>query len=710
LKVCARNVPTVREIEMSQMIPSEHRAEEAAPSEVKFALLKSTPLRLVIVGVAYWLAVIYAIELVSPVDKLALFWPPNAIAVTGLIFAKKRHWPAFLLVIALAYFAGRVPSGHFPPYVYIGLCSANVVEILIVAGLVRRLAGEPSFPGNLLATLSAAIWAVIPATAVSAVIGAAFVVSAIPDAAYIKTAIGWFTGDISGLVLVLPVLLAWLGLGPPSLRSLNPMELIEGSGIFLTFIAVCGLVVVYLSDISQISAIFPYLAFPVLIWTAFRSGTRRTTTVVLAFGLFAISLTFFGYGPFHFQGLSDFAQVNLMKAGLTTIGLTTIFLNLVVVGREKIERELRESRADYRNLLEGSIQGLLIASVDRKPLFVNNECAAIFGYGSAEEIMALESTLPLIAPHELDRLDNIRDPYVSGTADQITVYEFEGVRKDGTHIWLELRGGAVEWRGQRASHLALVNITERKQAEEQLRLALMDAERANQAKSEFLATMSHELRTPLNAIIGFSDMIQGQFFGAIGSEKYKEYAYDIRTSGEHLLALINDILDLSAIEAGKQPLVREELNIREVAADCTPVIAQAASEKNIELSIQVPDGLPPLFADNRAIKQILFNLLSNAVKYTPDQGKIVLKATAKNGVHTFEISDNGIGVAAEKLPGLTDPFFRTESNPHLSQEGSGLGLAIVKSLVGLHGGELHIKSDVGVGTTVTVTLPISKTV
>ena len=683
----------------------EHAAGEVMASEEDFAFLKSMPVRLATLGVSYWLAVIYAVELVSPIDKIALFWPANAIAVTALIFTKRRHWPLFLLVTALAYFAGRMPSGHFPLYVYFGLCSANIAEILIVAGLARHLAGKPSFPDNLIATLSTALWAAIPAAAASTLIGGAFVVSAIPNAAYIKTAIGWFTGDISGLVLVLPVLLTWLGLGVPSPRLLNPAQLVESTGIFLAFIALCGLVVVYLSDMSQISAIFPYLAFPVLIWTAFRSGFRRTTSAVLAVGLFAISLTFFGYGPFHFQGLSDFAQVNLMKAGLTTIGLTTIFLNLVVVGRERTERDLRESQADYRNLMEGSIQGVLIASVDRKPLFANNECAAIFGYGSAEEIMALESTLPLIAQHELDRLDKIRAPYVSEFTDQTTVYEFEGVRKDGSRIWLELRGGAVEWRGQRASHLALVDITERKRAEEQLRLALVDAEHANQAKSEFLATMSHELRTPLNAIIGFSDMIEGQFFGALGSEKYGEYARDIRKSGGHLLTLINDILDLSAIEAGKQPLVREALMVGEVAADCTPVIAQAASEKNIELSIEVPDGLPPLFADKRAVKQILFNLLSNAVKYTPDYGKILFKATATNGIHTFAISDNGIGVAAEKLPGLTDPFVRSETNPHLTQEGSGLGLAIVKSLVGLHGGELDIKSEVGVGTTVKVMLP-----
>ena len=249
------------------------------------------------------------------------------------------------------------------------------------------------------------------------------------------------------------------------------------------------------------------------------------------------------------------------------------------------------------------------------------------------------------------------------------------------------------------------DITEQRQAEDARDTALQEAERANQAKSDFLATMSHELRTPLNAIIGFSDMIQGQYFGALGTKKYREYAIDIHNSSEHLLSLINDILDLSTIEAGKQPLAKEDLIVKDLAADCAPMISRAANEKNVKFSVEVPDTHPLLFADRRAVKQILFNLLSNAVKYTPDGGKILLKATATAKFHTFEVSDTGIGVPAEKLSTLTDPFTRVETDPHKPQQGTGLGLAIVNSLVNLHGGKLKIRSEVGRGTSVKVKLP-----
>ena len=249
------------------------------------------------------------------------------------------------------------------------------------------------------------------------------------------------------------------------------------------------------------------------------------------------------------------------------------------------------------------------------------------------------------------------------------------------------------------------DVSEQRRAEEARDEALAEAEQANQAKSDFLATMSHELRTPLNAIIGFSEMIEAEYFGALGSEKYKEYAHDIHSSSEHLLSLINDILDLSAIEAGKQPLTKEDLIVKDLVADCTPIISSASNEKNIAFSVEVPDNLPLLFADRRAVKQILLNLLSNAVKYTPEGRKILLKISATVEFHSFEVSDTGIGVPAEKLSTLTNPFVRTESDPHQPQEGSGLGLAIVKSLVDLHGGELNIKSEVGRGTSVQVMLP-----
>jgi len=254
------------------------------------------------------------------------------------------------------------------------------------------------------------------------------------------------------------------------------------------------------------------------------------------------------------------------------------------------------------------------------------------------------------------------------------------------------------------------DITELKQANEARQLALAEAQQANRAKSEFLATMSHELRTPLNAIKGFSEMFIGQFFGALGSPKYEEYAHDIRDSSEHLIDLVNDVLDLSAVEAGKQFLTKENLNVHDIIMDLSPIIATASDRKRITFSVDVSTDSAALHADRRAMKQILINVLSNAVKFTPAGGRVTLKVTVSNGHQVFEVSDTGEGIAADKLPSLTDPFVRAESDPHKTHEGTGLGLAIVKSLVDLHGGELTIESEVGKGTTLTVMIPSQGTV
>ncbi len=376
-----------------------------------------------------------------------------------------------------------------------------------------------------------------------------------------------------------------------------------------------------------------------------------------------------------------------------------------ITERKRAEEALRESEAQLAEAQNLANLGRWEWDLREGVNLCSAEKAAMLGLPPQACVLSEDDFLAFVHP---DDREELRSRFARFLKDgQSYEMDYRIIRQDGKTCTLHERTKAVTDGQGRVTHIigTVQDITERKRAEEQLRLALMDAEQANQAKSDFLATMSHELRTPLNAIIGFSDMIEGQFFGALGSEKYREYARDIQKSSKHLLALVNDILDLSAIEAGKQLPVKEDLIVKDVAADCTPIIANAASEKNIEFSVEVPDDLPPLCADRRAVKQILLNLLSNAVKYTPEDGKIMLKAKAANGIHTLEVSDTGMGVPAEKLSNLTDPFVRTESDPHKSHEGTGLGLAIVKSLVDLHGGELDINSDVGIGTTVTVTLP-----
>ena len=232
------------------------------------------------------------------------------------------------------------------------------------------------------------------------------------------------------------------------------------------------------------------------------------------------------------------------------------------------------------------------------------------------------------------------------------------------------------------------------------------AEEANQAKSKFLANMSHELRTPLNAIIGFSEIMESAMFGPLGAEKYHEYCSDIRSSGQFLLDVINDILDMSKIEAGRIRLDFEDLSLDALLSEAMRVVSARVQEKQVTLSSRVAPDLH-LRADRRALKQIALNLLSNAVKFTPAGGRITVRGRAADGCIVLGIADSGIGIAKDALTRLGRPFEQVESQLTKSHQGSGLGLAISKSLVALHGGRMRIRSTLGKGTLVVVRLPLA---
>jgi two-component system cell cycle sensor histidine kinase PleC len=240
-----------------------------------------------------------------------------------------------------------------------------------------------------------------------------------------------------------------------------------------------------------------------------------------------------------------------------------------------------------------------------------------------------------------------------------------------------------------------------KYAEEKTR-----AEEANQAKSKFLANMSHELRTPLNAIIGFSEIMEAAMFGPLGAAKYVEYSRDIRESGQYLLDVINDILDMSKIEAGSVHFSPEDVELDHILADSLRVVSGRANEKHLTLSSQIASGIT-LTADRRSLKQIALNLLSNAVKFTPDGGAVTVRGRTRGGMVTVAIEDNGIGIPRDALHKLGRPFEQVESQLTKRHQGSGLGLAIAKSLVEMHGGAMRISSTLGTGTRVVVRLPFT---
>jgi two-component system cell cycle sensor histidine kinase PleC len=230
------------------------------------------------------------------------------------------------------------------------------------------------------------------------------------------------------------------------------------------------------------------------------------------------------------------------------------------------------------------------------------------------------------------------------------------------------------------------------------------AEEANQTKSKFLANMSHELRTPLNAIIGFSEIMESGMFGTLGSEKYQEYCHDILTSGHYLLEVINDILDMSKIEAGRMKLDMEPLDLSKTLAESLRVVSGRAEDKSLVLDTNIDDTLS-VVADRRAVKQIIVNLLSNAVKFTPEGGKVMVRSRLLKDSIVLMIADTGIGIAPHSLARLGRPFEQVESQLTKTYHGSGLGLAIARSLTELHGGSMKLRSKLGTGTVVFVVLP-----
>jgi two-component system, cell cycle sensor histidine kinase PleC len=269
--------------------------------------------------------------------------------------------------------------------------------------------------------------------------------------------------------------------------------------------------------------------------------------------------------------------------------------------------------------------------------------------------------------------------------------------------------------GEKRQRATIVDLRKSQQALERQTAELADlaekyaeektrAEEANQAKSKFLANMSHELRTPLNAIIGFSEIMESGMFGPLGAEKYIEYSRDIRESGEYLLDVINDILDMSKIEAGGIRLSPETVELDSVLADCIRVVSTRAGEKRLTVKAEVEPGIQ-LKADRRALKQITLNLLSNAVKFTPDGGAVTVQGRLRAGTVIIGIQDNGIGIPRQALQKLGRPFEQVESQLTKRHQGSGLGLAIAKSLIELHGGAMRIRSRLGRGTLVLVRLP-----
>ncbi|WP_316229397.1 PAS domain-containing sensor histidine kinase [Bradyrhizobium sp. SZCCHNR1070] len=280
-------------------------------------------------------------------------------------------------------------------------------------------------------------------------------------------------------------------------------------------------------------------------------------------------------------------------------------------------------------------------------------------------------------------------------------------------IWVEMRCRPLDRAGptgvgSEAEVVAVMrDVTDRKLQEQALDVARGAAERADAAKTRFLATMSHELRTPLNAIIGFSDMLVQEQNLMLNAARRREYAQLINDSGQHLLSVVNGILDMSKMESGNFEITPEPFAARTALISCCNLLALRARENGVDLSADVPQNLPDITGDPRAFKQIVLNLVSNAIKFTERGGKVTVAAAADEAQLVLRVSDTGVGIAPDDLKRIGDPFFQAGKTYERRHEGTGLGLSIVKSLVSLHAGEMSIQSKLDEGTTVTVVLPLA---
>jgi PAS domain S-box-containing protein len=357
------------------------------------------------------------------------------------------------------------------------------------------------------------------------------------------------------------------------------------------------------------------------------------------------------------------------------------------------EEALQRSEQKFKMIFDNSNDSILMIDYEGHFLEVNHVAHEQLGYMRSE--MLQMRVHDICSSEQSVVLGEMRTRVLS---EEHSIFEAEFVRKDGTLLPVEINASVLEYDGNDVILVIARDITERKKAEMMLVEAKYDAEAANRSKSEFVANMSHELRTPLNAVIGFSDVMLEGACGAL-EERQEKYIRNISTAGNHLLDMINDILDLSKVEAGKMILHPEEFPVRDALDEVIMLLNQLASKKDLELITDVKPCNIQINADKSKIKQILYNLISNAIKFTPERGSIMIKVRSWTDSVVFFVKDSGIGISKVNQGKLFQPFSQIDSASTRRYAGTGLGLVLTKRFVEMHGGEIWVDSEEGAGST-----------
>ena len=495
--------------------------------------------------------------------------------------------------------------------------------------------------------------------------------------------------------LIAPLFLALAALGGFSLDILEAASL-----------------VLFAAMVGYLAAITGGLSSPLIIWfalvpaeAALAGGSVQVARAIAATALVLAAVA--GLEAFNALPASHLALPpwEIYAASILTAVMQAGVVAAAAQARQKrADEAAAEGAAMYRFLADNAMDLITRHGADGRISFASPASQSLLGR-APENLLGLS---PAAFVHA-DDLSSLQNAFVQASYfGKAATAEIRFKRADGGHVWCEMRCRPAALQEGAADIVAVTrDISERKSHEHELIDARDAAEEANRAKSRFLANMSHELRTPLNAIIGFSEVMTHEMFGPVGSARYLDYAKLIHESGGHLLELINGILDMSKIEAGKFALSEELFDLEEVANQATRFVKLQAERKGVALKMQLSPQTEKIFADPRAVKQMLVNLLTNGVKFTPRGGTVHLLAARDGGGVELAVADTGLGIAPEHLKRLGQPFEQAEGAHVRTQEGTGLGLALVKAFAMLHGGEATIESALGEGTTVRVKLPFA---
>ncbi len=370
----------------------------------------------------------------------------------------------------------------------------------------------------------------------------------------------------------------------------------------------------------------------------------------------------------------------------------TIYIIEDITERKKTEKLIKESEGRYRSLFQNNGAVIMVIDPDTGDIFDANPAACSYYRYTREDMLSLNISDVNILPKEqiLEELGQARSK-------DLNHFFFTHRLSSGELRDVEKYSYPILMNGKIFLYMIISDITDTKKMQSELVRAKMEAEVANKAKSEFLANMSHELRTPLNSIIGFSEMLLTLNFGPL-NERQLRYVSNISTSGNHLLKLINDILDLSKVEAGKMELHLENISISSSVSEVKALLVPLASKKNIQILNMVDEGLTTIKADRTKFKQILYNLMDNAIKFTPEGGHVTVDARIAGVGVEITVKDTGIGMSEEEARKVFHPFIQLENTEFREQAGTGLGLSLVKKFVEMHGGRVWVESGSGEGS------------